>query len=136
MYVEELISSNLIVGLLKNNYGNYVIQRVLRYSTGNYKLNLINLTIKNMEKLGDRRLILKWKGIIDSVIIDNHNIHNKSQTENFYYKDLGCSPISTHSTSRSFRYMNQNLNVGFKQLVFNKDKRNNESNFSRDKNYN
>ena len=121
MYVDELSYSNIIVGLLKNNYGNYVIQRVLRYSTGNSKLSLINLIIKNMEKLGDRRLILKWKGIIDGIISNNQN-QSLNQNEIFYHKDIVCSPIISHCNKTSFHSYKSLYNPKFKHLVGNNSK--------------
>jgi hypothetical protein len=64
---------------MKNNYGNFVVQKVLKLSSGNYKLKLLKCMIKNIEKIGDRKLIFKWKSIIESHIYTD----NKDFTLNF-----------------------------------------------------
>lgn len=49
---------------MKNNYGNYVVQKALKISTGSIKNKLIISILKNIEKIGDKKLIGKWKNIV------------------------------------------------------------------------
>ena len=49
---------------MKNNYGNYVVQKALKISTGSLKNKLIISILKNIEKIGDKKLIGKWKNIV------------------------------------------------------------------------
>lgn len=51
--------------MIKSNYGNYVIQKALKVAGVNTKLTLINNILQNLEKLGDRKLMVKWKHIVD-----------------------------------------------------------------------
>ena len=65
--------------LIKNNYGNYVIQTALKYSKGKVKTILINSIENNLGVLGDKKLINKWKNIISSNVqinIKEFNINN------------------------------------------------------------
>ena len=50
---------------MKNNYGNYVVQKALKLAKGENKLKLIQIILKNIEKIGDKKLIAKWKSIVD-----------------------------------------------------------------------
>ncbi len=49
---------------MKNNYGNYVVQKALKLANQSDKSKLVKCIIKNIEKIGDRKLIMKWKSII------------------------------------------------------------------------
>lgn len=49
-----------------NSYGNYVVQKALKLSSKSDKITLINNIFKNIEKIKDRKLYLKWKLIIES----------------------------------------------------------------------
>ncbi len=51
--------------LIKNNYGNYVLQKALKLANINTRISLINTILQNLEKLGDKKLIIKWKHIVD-----------------------------------------------------------------------
>jgi hypothetical protein len=51
--------------LIKNNYGNYVLQKALKLANVSSKLSLVNSILQNLEKLGDKKLIIKWKHIVD-----------------------------------------------------------------------
>lgn len=54
--------------LMKNNYGNYVIQTALKYSKGDCKDMLIKQIEGHLEVLGEKKLINKWKSILSSNI--------------------------------------------------------------------
>jgi hypothetical protein len=65
--------------LIKNNFGNYVIQTALKYSKGKVKMILVNSIENNLGVLGDKKLINKWKNIISSNIQNikkDFNINN------------------------------------------------------------
>jgi hypothetical protein len=51
--------------LIKSNYGNYVIQKALKVASVNHKFSLINNILQNLDKLGDKKLMIKWKHIVD-----------------------------------------------------------------------
>lgn len=60
---------------MKNNYGNYVVQKALKISTGSHKNKLIISILKNIEKIGDKKLIGKWKNIVINCLpIENEMI--------------------------------------------------------------
>lgn len=54
---------------MKNNYGNYVIQKALKLSTGLAKTSLINAILKNLDKIGEVKLTLKWQSIVENHVI-------------------------------------------------------------------
>jgi len=70
-YVDEVTYSNRIVDLMKNNYGNYVIQKALKLAMNKHKCKLVESILKNLEKIGDKKLIQKWKSIVQSHATDD-----------------------------------------------------------------
>jgi len=70
---ETCIEKKSIGFLIKNAYGNYVIQTCLKSSKGNGKLILMNSIQKNLGILGEKKLIIKWKNILS---LNNQNINN------------------------------------------------------------
>jgi len=73
--INETCNEKNNIGLLiKNSYGNYVIQTALKYAKGELKLNLINSIEKNLNVLEDKKKLLnKWKNIINSNLIELNN---------------------------------------------------------------
>ena len=49
---------------MKNNFGNYVIQKGLKISKGKERVLLVNTVNKNIFRLNDKKLISKWKSIV------------------------------------------------------------------------
>ena len=49
-----------------NHYGNYVVQKAIKLSSGESQERLIQEIIKNLCKLEDRKIINKWRTIISS----------------------------------------------------------------------
>ena len=66
-FVNEICSNEGTIGLLmKNNYGNYVIQTALKVSKSSHQQMIINSIEKNLIQLNDKKLINKWKSIISA----------------------------------------------------------------------
>ncbi len=75
-YILEIcVKKNTIGTLIKNSFGNYVIQTALKYSKGKFKNILINSIENNINFLNDKKLIHKWKNIISSNLIDDNKIN-------------------------------------------------------------
>ena len=75
-YILEIcVKKNTIGTLIKNSFGNYVIQTALKYSKGKFKIILINSIENNINFLNDKKLIHKWKNIISSNLIDDNKIN-------------------------------------------------------------
>jgi hypothetical protein len=49
---------------MRNSYGNYVVQKALNLANFEQKSKLISSIVKNIKKLGDRKLIFKWQSIV------------------------------------------------------------------------
>ena len=62
-FIKEICESERIAEIMKNNFGNYVIQKALKISQGNINNLLVKEVCKNIFKLNDKKLILKWKNI-------------------------------------------------------------------------
>ncbi len=87
-YIEEVSINNRIVDLMKNNYGNYVVQKALKLANDKNKYKLIDIIVRNLDKIGDKKLISKWKSIVQSRIEENDemgiSILKKVNSENKY----------------------------------------------------
>jgi hypothetical protein len=81
-YIEEICVNNGVLGksiyyyfyqdLMKNNFGNYVIQKALKISINENRMKLLDCISKNIERLGEKKLIEKWRNIL------NHDSRNKT----------------------------------------------------------
>ena len=66
IYINEICKENNIIELIKNKYGNYVIQKAVKLSSGIIKERIIGEICKNINKLEDKKILNKWKTIISS----------------------------------------------------------------------
>ena len=84
-YIDEIIKFGKLYEIMKNNFGNFVIQKALKLSYGENKKRLIIEVSKNICKLNDKKLIIKWKELIvldlEKIKSDNFMLLNK--TNNF-----------------------------------------------------
>ena len=62
IYINEICNDNNIIEAIKNKYGNYVVQKAVKLSSGAYRDKLI----AEISKLEDKKIINKWKTIISS----------------------------------------------------------------------
>ena len=69
-YINEIIESKCISDVMKSNYGNYVVQKVIKLASGESKKNFVFNAAKEIEKLNDNKLIQKWKSILSSHIAE------------------------------------------------------------------
>ena len=65
-YINEICNENNIIEIIKNKYGNYVIQKAVKLSTGESREKIVGEINKNINKLKDKKIINKWKTIISS----------------------------------------------------------------------
>jgi hypothetical protein len=65
-FAEEVSQMSRSSDLMKNNYGNYVIQKALKLARGETKVVLLKSIAKNVDRIGDKKLIQKWRGIVNS----------------------------------------------------------------------
>ena len=67
-YIDEIINSNHIYEVMRSNFGNYVIQKAIKLSKGESKNKLIFNAAKDVNKLNDCKLIIKWTSILSTHI--------------------------------------------------------------------
>ena len=79
-YINEIVESNRIYEVMRSNYGNYVIQKAIKLSKGENKQKLIFNAAKEINKLNDAKLIIKWKSILSPHI-------NELSSEQFKFLD-------------------------------------------------
>ena len=75
--LEICIKKNTIGNLIKNSFGNYVVQTALKFAKGIFKIYLVHSIENNLNILGEKKLIYKWKHMISLSLIDYElNINN------------------------------------------------------------
>jgi len=118
-FVEEVCNNNKVIDLMKNCYGNYVVQKSLKVVKGDIKSKLIGTITKNIEKLGDKKLISKWKLIVNNaqknlLSVDepvNLNISGSSVNSKSSAKSLSPKITSNNSGLKKNKYLNYQANI-------------------------
>ena len=49
---------------MKSNYGNYVVQKVIKIAEGENKKKFVFNAAKDIDKINDNKLIQKWKSLL------------------------------------------------------------------------
>ena len=75
-YIKEICDNGRIAEIMKNNFGNYVIQKALKISSNEDKKKLAFEVERNIFKLNDKKLILKWKSIVYPHLENKNSIIN------------------------------------------------------------
>jgi len=89
---------------MKNPFGNYVIQKALKLSTGSYKNKLIGFIKKSIEKFQDKKLIVKWNNILSNFTLKNKivskiNLNTTDTNSNNSFTISSNSPNSACSNN-------------------------------------
>jgi hypothetical protein len=87
---------------MKNNFGNFVVQKALKMSTENNMIKLLQLIHMNLEKIGDKKLITKWRSIVQN-----------------YDKQLSKQRMYIENTERNCTNESKPLNVNPKSYANN-----------------
>ncbi len=90
VFIYEIYNTNKIQSLIKNSYGNYVIQKALLIASAPSKILLINNILNILNKLEDNKLIIKWKHICDS------NMQNLMFKNPFLFKNRNNSGFNNN----------------------------------------
>jgi hypothetical protein len=67
-YIEEMFNSN-VSEVMKHSYGNYVVQRALKFAKGSTKITFAKYIQQNIPLLNDRKLMKKWQTIITNSLL-------------------------------------------------------------------
>ena len=84
-YIDEIVDSNKIYEVMRSNYGNYVIQKAIKLSKGENKNKLVFNAAKEINKLNDAKLIIKWKSILSPHINELSSDQIKYLNEQKYF---------------------------------------------------
>lgn len=81
-YINEICGKNQIGQVMKNSFGNYVIQKALKIARGNNEKVLADYVNKNIYKLNDKKLIAKWKNIVSPHLEINNSYSSNNNNVN------------------------------------------------------
>ena len=66
LYINEICTEKNLCEIMKNNYGNYVIQKAIKLSNGKNYERLFKEINQNMHKLDDKKITKKWQIILST----------------------------------------------------------------------
>ncbi len=112
-FVEEICQQSKILDLMKNSYGNYVVQKALKLSSGSSKNTIIAYIKKNLEKLTDKKLITKWKTIVNSSLHLNFGNLDQGQGLNIFPENSTMSNNSTNNNFNNFSPLYSPINCEY-----------------------
>ena len=97
-FIDEISYMNRVVELMKNEYGNFVIQKALKLSQNLNRKRLVKLIQKNVDKIGDKKLVVKWKNIVNS-FVNTNVVFNRNSNPAYV---LGCSLQTTPNAVNNY----------------------------------
>jgi len=102
-FIDEISYQNRVVDLMKNEYGNFVIQKALKIAQGTNKKRVTKLVQKNVDKIGERKLIAKWKNIVGAHLNPTGYPNASSNEENY-----ACNSTTYYSSANVVHLKNGN----------------------------
>ena len=109
-FIDEISYMNRVVELMKNEYGNFVIQKALKLSQNLNRKRLVKLIQKNVDKIGDKKLVVKWKNIVNS-FVNSNVLLNRGNGQFVMSCGLQSTPAGTVNYNNNF--MNTSLSSPF-----------------------
>ncbi len=70
LYIEEICQNEKLSGLIRNSYGNYVVQKALKIATGDDRKNIISSINHHIPNIPDKKIRSKWEKIIEGADTD------------------------------------------------------------------
>ncbi len=96
-----------ILELIKNNYGNYVVQKALKISKNLPKKKIIFAILNNLEKINDFKLMAKWKNII---LMNLPSSSSSSSSSELDKEDMEIKLLMIYG-NKNVRNLNYNANA-------------------------
>ena len=78
-FINEVNEKGRIVEVIKNSFGNFVVQKALKIADSGNLFKLVSLIKKNLEKVNEKRLIGKWKSILKPYELKYKFFENSNQ---------------------------------------------------------
>jgi hypothetical protein len=112
IFIEEVSSYNRISEMIKSCYGNYVIQKALKVISGVEREKFVYLIKKSLQRMNDKKVIKKWKNILnENVDINEHRI-NANEMYEFKNKENNNNLIfSSQQIEMMRKYYNNKVNL-------------------------
>lgn len=114
-FMEEICQKSKVMDMMKNPFGNYVVQKALRLSNGYYRNKLVGYIKKSIDKFTDKKLIAKWNNILSNFSTKNKappkiNLNTSDTNSNNSFYSNG-SPHSANSNISYNSNVSNNSNI-------------------------
>lgn len=107
---------------MKSSFGNYVIQKALKIAVNENKAKLVETILNHVDKLGESKLIKKWKKIVEDSFINNASLPSEKKNPKKVKKS------SAKNVNSNLNKNNFNNNLEFVYNLNNQNYSNNNNN--------
>lgn len=83
-----------LVTVMRNSYGNYVVQKALYLSNGDVKIALADAIYENIPVIQDKKIRVKWAQLLQNSIANDLNFVGRYNLEE-YLQDSSAASAST-----------------------------------------
>lgn len=88
-----------LVSVMRNSYGNYVVQKALNYATGEAKMALADAIYQSIPNIQDKKIRVKWAQILYHSIQNDLNFAEKYDIEE-YLDDISVTSDTSSNLMR------------------------------------
>ena len=81
--IQHLARIDKLVTVMRNSYGNYVVQKALNFATGEAKVALADAIYNNIPNIQDKKIRVKWAQILYSAISNDLNFAERYDLEEY-----------------------------------------------------
>lgn len=81
-----------LVSVMRNSYGNYVVQKALYLSNGDAKIALADSIYKNIPNIQDKKIKLKWAQLLHASIANDLNFAGRYDLEEYLKEANDTNP--------------------------------------------
>jgi hypothetical protein len=133
MFIVTILNQKSVLNLMKSIYGNYVIQKALKISSGDYKKMLLEAVSKSIDRLGEKKIIEKWKNIVRNALNKNEtfndNGNNNNNNSNYINNNSQNEIYDEVDIKQKFNKLKLNENKKHDNTYYNNNNRNAKVNY-------
>lgn len=104
-----------LVSVMRNSYGNYVVQKALSYATGEAKIALADSIYQSIPNIQDKKIRVKWAQILYNSIQNDLNFAGKYELEE-YLDDMSVTSDTSSNLMKTLSANDPNYEVPLDSL--------------------
>jgi hypothetical protein len=85
--IMKIAGVDKLVTVMRNSYGNYVVQKALYLSSGEIKLALADAIYSNIPEIQDKKIRTKWAQLLHKSVANDYNLQGRYNIEQYLQDD-------------------------------------------------